>query len=267
MEQFYNYGDESFGLSHTLTQRPDQSQFRLHTHKNAELYYFVRGAGIFHIEGSAYRLEPGDMLLMQGAESHYIELDTTQPYERKVLHFDMDVLSLIDPQGCLLKPLLDREPGRQNHFRPQQFRGGSCDHYFRTMMTPLPDPRVSIFAGLIPLLHELCDICASTDWEDQPDTVEHRILRYLNSNLDKPITLEELCREFYISKSHLCRVFRDATGVTLKQYLMAKRLVMARQLLAAGMQPTHVYSRCGFGDYSSFYRAYRKRYGVNPGKK
>lgn len=268
MKQIYSYQDPDFNLSRSLTSRPNQADFRLHTHQQAELYYFVSGSGTFHIEGSAYALAPGDLLLMQSAESHYIELDTTQPYDRMVLHFDMDVLAQLDPGGYLLQPLLDRKPGKQNRYLPHQFAGGSCEHYFRTMMTREPDPRVSVFAGLVPLLHELCAIRSRSGETEasQPDTVEYRILRYLNQNIHKPITLETVCREFYISKSQLCRVFRSCTGVTVKQYLTAKRLVRAKQLLDAGAQPTHVYSQCGFSEYSSFYRAYVKFYGISPGK-
>jgi len=69
---------------HSLPERPDPNNFRLHTHSRAEIYYFIRGGGIFHIEGSAYSLETGDLLVMQPAESHYIELDCTQPYRDRV---------------------------------------------------------------------------------------------------------------------------------------------------------------------------------------
>ena len=137
------------------------------------------------------------------------------------------------------------------------------------MMNPVPDQRVSVFVGLVSLLHTLCGIRSGMERETVPpaDTLEYRILRYLNQNLARQITLEDVCREFYISKSQLCRVFRSCTGVTLKQYLTAKRLVLAKGMLDAGGQPTHVYSRCGFGDYSGFYRAYVKYFGVSPGKR
>lgn len=266
MSAIYEYSDNDFGLSHTLTPQPDQAHFILHTHAKAEIYYFVKGSGVFHIEGSAYPLESGDLLLMQPTESHYIELDLTQSYERKVLHFNMEALASIDPQGHLLAPLLSRRPGKQNLYKSHRFRGGSCGHYFDTMMTSSPDPRTSIFAGLIPLLHELCRIQTDPDNDPDaaPDSVEYRILRYLNKNIEKPITLQDICQRFYISKSQLCRVFRGATGVTVKHYLTVKRLVRAKQLIDSGEQATHVYLKCGFNDYSSFYRAYVKYYGEAP---
>ena len=269
MSMFYKYSDPDFSLSHSLTEAPDPDHFFLHTHPKAELYYFIKGSGVFHIEGSAYKLEPGDFLLMRPTESHYIELDLAQPYERKVLHFNMDILKSLDPEGLLLAPMLDRKAGKQNLYKPYRFRGGNCEHYLHTMMSANPDPRVSIFAGLVPLLHELCCIQAQLKEEPdtEPDSVEYRILRYLNKNIDKQISLDDICQQYYISKSQLCRIFRNCTGVTVKHYLTVKRLVKAKQLLDAGGQPTHIYSMCGFNDYSSFYRAYRKYYGLSPAQK
>lgn len=266
MIRFYQYADNDFNLCHSLTSKPDQAHFALHTHVRAELYYFVKGAGTFHIEGSAYPLESGDLLLMQSTESHYIEVDITQLYERKVLHFNMDVLASLDPEGCLLSPLLSRKPGKQNLYKPCRFRGGSCEHYWNTMMQAEPDPRVSIFAGLIPLLHELCAIQASSSGEESsvPDSVEYQIVRYLNKHIDKQISLNDICQQFYISKSQLCRVFHSCTGVTVKHYMTVKRMVRAKELLDAGHHPTHIYTQCGFNDYSSFYRAYKKYYGISP---
>jgi AraC-like DNA-binding protein/quercetin dioxygenase-like cupin family protein len=266
MRTLYDYNDEDFGLSHSYSPVPDQSRFVLHTHAKAELYYFVGGGGVFHIEGTDYPLHSGDLLLMQSAESHYIELDKSQPYERKVLHFNLDVLKAIDPSGYLQRPFLNRQPGKQNLYRAGSFHGGSCEHYFHTMMNPSPDPRVSIFAGLIPLLCELCRLQSAPEQAVEPvqDSVGYRIIQYLNGNLDAHISLDDICQKFYISKSQLCRIFREATGVTVKQYLNAKRLVRAKQRIDAGELPTHVYLQCGFNDYSSFYRAYVKYYGTAP---
>lgn len=269
MSVISEYIDEHFSLSHNLAPVPDPSRFSLHTHEKAELYYFIRGAGVFHIEGSAYPLESGDLLLMQSAESHYIELDTGQPYERMVLHFDLSVLDAIDPEGYLRAPFLQRQPGKHNLYKSFRFPGGSCEHYFDTMLTLSPEPRVSIFAGLIPLLHCLCRLQAEQEGQQEPlqEPAAYRILRYLNQNIAQPITLEDICQRFYISKSQLCRVFRDSTGVTVKQYLTVKRLVRAKQLLDSGEPPTRVYLQCGFNDYSSFYRAYVKYYKASPGKR
>ena len=266
MSNLAGYWDESFSLSHGLTEQPDQSQFQLHTHAQAEIYYFVRGAGIFHIEGSAYPLEPGDLLVMQAAESHYIEVDLNQPYERKIIHFDISVLRALDPKGTLLAPILDRQPGKQNLYKPYLFRGGSSAHYFDTMFSQDPDPRVSVLIGLFSLLHELCGLKNQLNQEPMvaPDTIEYQILQYINQHITQPITIQDVCRRFFISRSQLCRIFRGATGVTMKHYITVKRLVYARQRIEEGGPASHIYLQCGFNDYSCFYRAYVKYLGCPP---
>lgn len=269
MSTFFSYGDKDFSLSHTLTEQPDPSSFHMHTHANAELYYFVKGRGVFRIEGSEYPLESGDLLVMQPTESHLIVPNPKYPYERKNLHFNAEVLRCIDPNCQLLSSILSRKPGKHNVFKAGDFLGGSCEHYFDAMMSTIGDPRVNIFAGLIPLLNEMHQIHLRRCEEDESDidTVEYRVIRYINKNLTRPISLDDICDTFYLSKTQLCRLFKDATGTTVWKYITTKRLVRARQLIEAGENPTHIYaSQCGFSNYSSFYRAYVKHFGCAPTK-
>ena len=44
-------------------------------------------------------------------------------------------------------------------------------------------------------------------------------------------------------------------------------VVLSKQMMDAGELPTHVYTKCGFNDYSSFYRAYVKYFGTAPTEK
>lgn len=266
MSTLYKYGDADFNLSHSLTERPDPVAFHMHTHAKAELYYFVKGRGVFRIEGNEYPLEGGDLLILQPTESHIITPNPKYPYERKNLHFNADVLRTIDPDGHLLKPFIDRKPGKFNLFKASDFVGGSCEHYFDCMLSPTGNPRVNIFAGLIPLLNEIYRIHLTRSEEDvDNDTTAYRIIRYINKNIAQPINLDDICSQFYLSKTQLCRLFKDATGTTVWKYITTKRLMRARQLIEAGENPTHIYeTECGFSDYSGFYRAYVKHFGHAP---
>lgn len=267
MSTFYSYSDKDFTLSHTLTEQPDPAAFHMHTHSKAELYYFVKGRGVFRIEGSEYPLESGDLLVMQPTESHLIVPNPKYPYERKNLHFDAEALRAIDPNGQLLLPILDRKPGKHNLFKAGDFSAGSSEHYFDSMMSSIGDPRVNVFAGLIPLLNEMHRIHLSRSEEEDAggDTVEYRVIRYINKNLTQPLNLDAICEKFYLSKTQLCRLFKDATGTTVWKYITTKRLVKARQLIESGENPTHIFAtQCGFSNYSSFYRAYVKHFGCAP---
>jgi AraC-like DNA-binding protein len=76
--------------------------------------------------------------------------------------------------------------------------------------------------------------------------------------------LDEICNELFITKSHLHHLFMEQMGVSPKKYVMEKRLELAHRELTLGAKATEIYAACGFADYSSFFRAYKKHFGHSP---
>ena len=93
---------------------------------------------------------------------------------------------------------------------------------------------------------------------------QENIINYLNEHFNEPITLDSLAERFFLSKNHLNRSFRKATGTTVRDYLIGKRVTYVQQLLINGIPATQAASLAGFGDYTSFYHAYVKRFGHSP---
>lgn len=100
---------------------------------------------------------------------------------------------------------------------------------------------------------------------EQKDTITE-ILYYLNAHLEDEITLDEISDRFFISKHHLNKVFRKRTGTTVMDYLQRKRISNAQQLLLLGTTAKEAAAKSGFGEYSSFYRAYVRITGHEPSK-
>lgn len=267
MATIFSHKEQGLSISRTLTQAPEALPYRLHNHNTLEIYCFLRGRGVFHIEGTAYSLEPGDVLIMAPSESHYIQLEA-QPYERIVLNVSEDYLEALDPSGWLLTPFRRRIPGTHNRYRAEDFPGGSLA-LFDTMLSPEGNTHVNVLMGMLPLLDRICQLWqAHTAQEDTPgEATGHSIIRYINRNLPTPLSLDGLCKQFYISKSQLCRLFKKATGTTVWNYITLKRLALADRLLQSGESATHVFTQCGFSDYSTFYRAYTKVYHHAPGRR
>ena len=79
--------------------------------------------------------------------------------------------------------------------------------------------------------------------------------------------MDTLAEQFYISKYHMMRRFRNETGYTIHNYISEKRLLLAQQLLQRGATLTAAAEQSGYQDYSTFSRAYKKQFGKSPSEK
>ena len=251
---------EGISIRHDRQEIREYTSFSMHTHATAELYYFIQGRAVFHIEGNSYALQPGDILLMRPSEAHYVEQDPEAPYERICLHFDTTLFAALDPDNSLMRPYYDREPGKGNLFR---LEGEEIRGYLNHILKAAD--RLKAMANLILLLQKVGDAFQKGNTDgSQPDTLEYRIVHYINQNLDSELSIQELCSRFFISRAQLCRRFKKITGTSVGKYVSAKRLITAQELLRQGKRPTEVYAICGYQDYSTFYRAYLQYFGCSP---
>jgi AraC-like DNA-binding protein len=89
-------------------------------------------------------------------------------------------------------------------------------------------------------------------------------LRYIDSNISKPLDADSIAGALSVSPSTLTHSFKQEMGISLHKYVTQKRVALAQRLIAGGSIPTKVYADCGYGDYSSFYKAYFKILGHSP---
>lgn len=236
------------------------SIFTMHTHTFAELYCILEGRGTFHVEGSHYDLHPGDIMLMRPGEAHYVEIDPTLPYERICITFNINLFSHLDPENQLLAPYFDRAAGVYNHYC-----GSSQMLYLLRSATTPGGTLATISANLILFLQQLAkEFHQKPQLEHQKSSVEYKIIEHINRHLDQDLSIDRLCELFYLSRAQLCRRFQKATGTSIGKYVTAKRLIQARQLILQGQKPTEIYTACGYGDYATFYRAYKSYFGTSP---
>lgn len=266
MAEFFSYRDEDIDMHYSRDGKPVPSDFNMHTHESYELYYFVGGNGIYRVEGTPYPLEEGDILIMRPAEAHYIDITDNKPYTRLSVNFKANLFSYIDPDGKLLAPFNGRKIGTFNRYRAENFKSDAYSVFIKNIMTDSPDRRVQTITNLLPLLNEIYLAFGSVTETEINKSLDSKIISYINRHISEDITLDAICEKFYISKTHLCRIFKKATASTVGEYITVKRLVNARQLILSGTPPTKAYLQCGFRDYSVFYRAYKKKYGISPSK-
>lgn len=237
----------------------------LHHHDFYEIYYFLSGKVEYLVEGISYTLFPGDLLLISPMDLHRPLIAPGEAYERIVLWIRAETLESLSSDADLRSCF------------------GSGRHLYHCAHTPVPmliERLSSEFSShtrgselcarglFFQLLAELLRLTESAgkslDGESSAPPVVREVLAYIAENYSEDLSLESLSARFFVSKYHLSHLFRESVGVSIYRYILLKRLQNARQLLSEGESPGEVCRRCGFQDYTNFYRAFRRVYGSGP---
>lgn len=236
----------------------------VHTHIIFQVCLLLTGRCIYHVEGSEYPMLPGDVVVTFPQEVHYIEVMKDQPCERMMLSFGPAFFKALDPEHTLHPPFVNREPGQLNHFPAHSFPDLDFAGHFNAMTSNGTD-RITIITHMMQLFRDLNIAFDRRTAIDSPkETLENRVIRYINRNLRRNLSIDMLCDEFYISKAQLYRRFKKATGTTVTKYIETKRMLSARQMILENERITKICTECGFQDYSTFYRAYLRYFGHSP---
>lgn len=270
-EQFYQtektgYLNEQFRLFHLKDQT--RKEFSYHYHDFHKVVIFISGKAAYHIEGKAYQLKPWDILLVNRHAIHRPEIDSSVPYERFILWIQNDI-----PWQELLKCFQKANDRSYNlvrlNFALQEKmkdilfeleNSAKSDEYGKEILTQSLFLQFMVYLNRIFLEKQYIFDKKSYTFDSQIAS----ILQYINHNLKEDLSVETLSARYYVSKYHLMRKFKQETGYTLHNYIVNKRLLMARTLISNGMPVTKAAQESGFAEYSTFSRAYRKQFKTNP---
>ena len=102
-------------------------------------------------------------------------------------------------------------------------------------------------------------------YDDAPeDALVKQIIRYIDRHFGEEISLDVIEKALYRDKAYLGRRFKEVMGCSIWEYIMRKRIFAARQQLYLTKSVSDAFASSGFGDYSTFYRRYKKYVGISP---
>ncbi len=257
--------DFTISLNQDETWRMD----RLHFHESVELLLSLSDGGDFFIGQDMYPIQKNMLFLLDSAVLHRtVHERTDQPYRRYIMHIlpaRLDRLST--PQTDFSRTIRGAQTctaltDQQRRELTELFQG--LEH------TPPPrfgsDVRQNIL--LLELLLKICDIWQSDPAEsgiENPDYGRVQpILQYLQEHYTETFSLDSLARQFSVSKYHLCHMFKSVTGFSIMEYVIQRRIVLARELLRQPISVQEAGERAGFQTNSHFIRTFSAYTGVSP---
>ncbi|MBQ8546479.1 MAG: helix-turn-helix transcriptional regulator [Clostridia bacterium] len=258
---------EGFSLSHTITKSPNDNDFEPHIHENYELLCVVKGDVSYIVEGHKYKLSDGALMLMRSSETHKLIVDKSTEYERYVLSFSPSLISKIGLSRALLSPFKERSIGEKNLYLPEEFKYIAPTSYFERAFNDAGslDEKDIAISLLAPLLCEIkCAFDNKEEFTIRKRTLSEEIIAYINDNLKNDITIGKIANSLHTSQTQVSRVFKKSVGASVYDYVLTKRLILFNKRLSKGKNIQELARECGFHDYSSFYRLYKKRFGISP---
>ena len=125
---------------------------------------------------------------------------------------------------------------------------------------------IIIKCSIIEFLYTLNKLKDSSFAGIAPNKLVRNMVDYINQHLEDDLSLDKLSEKFFVSKYHLCRVFKEHTGFTVNKYITKKRIIRVQQLYKEGRTLNESALIAGFGDYSNFYKSFVSETGISPRK-
>lgn len=108
---------------------------------------------------------------------------------------------------------------------------------------------------------------ASHTIESKPEITAYKIKSYIESNIDSDISVTTIAKQFYLSETHVIRIFKEKYGVTPKQYILKCKIDASKLLLLdTSLQIKEIAMTYHFSDSYHFSHTFKRFMGVSPEK-
>ena len=231
-------------------------------HNNYKLIYIRSGNGKYIVEGKEYSITEKSVLALRPLAYHCIT-ELNEDIELISISFDKTVLN--SEICCRLNNILpDEQHSRFYSAESVPYAVISAFDRLEHARSLPADSAVEFLKAIATEIILFLSVQSNESLENSNQELGARVLRHINANIDKNLSLDKLSKRFFVSKYYLCRAFKKYSGTSVHSYINHKRIMYAKQLIESGLTASKAAYEVGFGDYSAFYRAYVKILGRSP---
>lgn len=253
---------------------PIESSMYFHNHDGHEILLVLNGVLDFYTESGKIRLERGDLVCVDEYYFHGADLITKEKYDRIVINVRGDYLGKISSEQTNLAFC----------FSPYDSRRVKVIHLSEDEMEEYRRYAVSLQKSLtgkmvgdelcadaflklimVMIMHHFLDCEIPQPTELMPQVVVETF-SYIENHLAEEITLKKLEGHIHHNGTYLSRCFKRTVGISLQQFIIAKKITLSCKLLREGYSPCDACFMTGFNNYSNYSRTFSKQVGMSPKK-
>lgn len=245
----------------------------IHTHDYYEFYFFLEGNVQMQAGKDLYPVQYGDIMLIPPHLSHRpIIKNQDAPYRRFVFWLSQEYcrhLLETSPDYAYIMQYVETE--KRYLFHADQITFNTVQSKLLRLLEEMHskkygrDAQISVCINdLVLCLNRLAYEQNIPNHKNPQYQLYQQLTEYIEDHVVEDLSLEKLAKIFFVSKYHIAHVFKDNFGMSIHQYITKKRLTLCREAILGKMSITEAYQAYGFGNYSSFFRAFKKEYGISP---
>ena len=243
----------------------------LHSHNYYEIVYVLSNSGTQYLAGTMrYTLQRGDVVIVPPGIGHkpLFPSQLAEPYRRIVLWVSTEFAESVErllPDHITKfndQMFLLRTAGTPYEYIGQLFHKG-----LKEAQEKRDYWQVALYGNTMQLLVDC--IRAFHEPENQvlrsekPELLDD-IVSYIETHLHEKITLSDTANRFFVSESTIGQTFHKKMHVSFYQYVTQRRLIAAKSMVSQEPNLNILSEKVGFSDYSAFYRAFKKEFGISP---
>lgn len=239
---------------YTISRRESSDEMpSMHYHDSYELYYLEAGSRDYFVEDALFSVAAGEFVLIAPGMLHR----TGGQYGMRTLiaFTESFLLRFFSPEA--VRQLL--RCFENTKLAPAEPLLTQCRRQLRMLFDAETELDFSLKLGT---LLQMLSSCENTDISGSPVSA---IVSYINHNYGSIRNISQIADKFYISRFHLCRIFKDAMKMTVVDYLNRVRIKNACSYLRSGEEDMGRIARlCGFRDPAYFSNVFKKQTGMSP---
>lgn len=258
--EFANYCDEQYQKHPRTT----------HSHHGlVEILYILRGEGMYKINGVLYPIHAGDLVIYNSDVVHdeCVQMPPPPVYGLEISGIQTEDL----PYSCLLPEGFS--PIVPTGERAKEFLK-IFDMIYENARRQNPSSMVTaqfLMRGLLQMISEL--ICGGVS--DSPNlesttkamALGRKMQIYIDEHALDSLSVQSISERFAISQTYASRVFKKATGTSLIQYIIQRKIGEAQNLLLLTDYPiSDVAKLVGYDNLSHFIKMFTQNVGISPRK-
>lgn len=238
--------------------------------ENYDILYIEFGRFDFICEGKIKELKPGDVFIAKPFENYeVIGLSEQKSSKITIISFHQNLFENINTDKDFLRPFVDRQKGQFNVYRSNEFQNFSI-HDLVNRLKLYEEKKLSLNMYTLGIGIFVSEICIAFDNKNGKISTENaeeymvRVYDYITSNCFTNIKVTDVMKKFSVSRWYIDKVTKRFYGFNFSQTITDIRMWHAQKYMKENIELKEVARLCGYIEYTGFYRAYKKFFGISP---